>query len=217
MKKFDGLIDTTPLKDLVKDDLIKDNIRNSPIDLSACTINLADGKAVYGKNKDTQILEYIIASTVIPIMMPTHVIQHVPYVDGGVREVAPLKQALDEGAREVVCILCQPEILGTESINHGNLLEFSDRLMEIVTNELVNNDLKVFRKTKELLENNIRVGHLKDKQIANLITIRPDKPLAIDLEKFTPQDIEDQIELGREAAKKKLAQEKPGWYQPPPS
>ena len=79
--------------------------------------------------------------------MPITWVGNRPFVDGGIREVAPLNQACEDGAEKVVCIVCQPEKTSAVSIELGNLMQLSERLMDIVTNELVNNDLKRFHDT----------------------------------------------------------------------
>ena len=81
--------------------------------------------------------------------VPVTLIGKSPYVDGGVREVAPLKRAIDDGAQEIICVVCQPESLQGVSFLPGNLADFALRLMDIVTNELVNNDRVHIRAAKD--------------------------------------------------------------------
>ncbi|MGD8752904.1 MAG: patatin-like phospholipase family protein, partial [Anaerolineales bacterium] len=69
-KRFDGLIDTTPLKVLVNEIMRTDHLRSSPVHFSACAVNVANGEPEYATPEDSSILDYIIASTAIPMMMP---------------------------------------------------------------------------------------------------------------------------------------------------
>jgi len=142
--KFAGLIDTGPLRKLVETHLDPDNLRASPVRFYACAVNLATGEAVYANQDYSGILDYIIASTAIPVQMPHINIGEAPYVDGGVREVAPLSQAIHDGADEIACICCLPRELEGVTFRPGNLLEFALRLMDVITNELINNDLDRF-------------------------------------------------------------------------
>jgi NTE family protein len=233
-KKFNGLVDTKPLQGLVKEVLKADNLRRSPVQFYACAVNLATGQDLYAAQDNPNILDYIIASTAIPIEMPAIKIGPATYVDGGIREVAPLKRAIDEGAQEITCIVCHPQSLQGASFDPGNLFELAPRLMDIVTNELVNNDLVRIDKVnawvgefegvqRELRDTLARsevaeeVGARLDAQLSkmpynewrqvNLRVIRPEAEIALDLLNFTPEQIREVIKLGRDTAKKVLDSE----------
>lgn len=45
--KFDGLVDTSPLRNLVEREIKIDNLRKSPVSYSACAVNVADSQVVY--------------------------------------------------------------------------------------------------------------------------------------------------------------------------
>ncbi len=230
-RNFKGLINTGPLRELVEAQIDPENLRASPIQFFACAVNLVTGEAVYANPDYSGILDYIIASTAIPVQMPYITIGKSPHVDGGVREVAPLKRAIDDGAEEIVCIICQPEKLQGASFDPGNLPEFAMRLMEVVTNELVNNDIEQFRDVNRWVEtfqevqgdlsNLLRTqGRAKaaSAEIMEKLTelpftrwrripitvIRPDNEIVIDLLHFTPAQIREVIEQGRNIARREL-------------
>jgi NTE family protein len=230
-QSFEGLIDTSPLRALLHDQLRPENLRASPIAFFACAINLASGEAVYASPDYSGILDYIMASTAIPIEMPYVTIGKAPHVDGGVREVAPLSRAIEDGAQEIVCILCQPRDLQGVSFRPGNLMDFSLRLMDVITNELINNDIDRFRKVNEWVETFNQVeGDLEtlfnargvtetdsqemQKRLADLpfsewrhipiTVIRPENEIVLDLLHFTPAEIAEVIQQGRNIAKEAL-------------
>ena len=205
--KFDGFIDTEPLRRLVYQEFKISHLRQSPIDFTACAVNVLSGAAKYGTAQDEDILDCIIASTAIPLIMPTTIIKEEPFVDGGIREVAPLARAIKEGAEKIIVIACQSKNLELVDVNHRNALELSDRLMAIATNELVNNDIEYCQFINKIVSSanvNSAKGPFAKKRFIDLIVIRPDKPLKIDLEKFTPTDIALAIELGRQKAEEIL-------------
>lgn len=232
-EKFNGLIDTSPLRKMVERELEPDNLRSSPVKFCACSINLTTGQPVYATPDYSGILDYVIASTAIPIEMPATLIGKTPYVDGGVREVAPLKRAIDDGAKEIVCIVCQPKSLQGISFRPGNLAEFAFRLMDIVTNELVNNDLRQFDQVNDWLEEygkvrtefisllaaampeedaEIKVDELLSRlrgewQTIKIHVIRPKNEIVLDLLRFTQREIEEVIKQGRNAAKEVMTSE----------
>jgi NTE family protein len=233
--KFDGLTDTSPLVTLVAEQFKPDNLRACPIPFYACAVNLATGDAEYATPDYSGILEYIIASTAIPIEMPTRLIGQSPYVDGGVREIAPLKKAIVDGATEIVCIICQPEKLQGVSFDPGSLMEFALRLMDVISNELVNNDVERFDKVNAWLQEYEQVqtklldlfgesrreqeakaeaGELLEKlrgkwRPIKLTVIRPENEIVLDILHFTRTEIAEIIKQGRNAAQKVLASKPP--------
>jgi NTE family protein len=67
---FDGLIDTTNLQNLVKATFQMSNLNQSPVQFYAGYVNLADGQFYNADLGDPNIIDYIIASTAIPILSP---------------------------------------------------------------------------------------------------------------------------------------------------
>lgn len=231
---FDGLIDTSPLRVLVEEQIDPENLRAAPVRFFACAVNLVTGEAIYASEDWSGILDYIMASTAIPIEMPYVSIGKSPYVDGGVREIAPLGRAIEDGAEEIVCILCQPRDLQAVSFKPGNLIEYAFRLMEVVSTELINNDIDRFRKVNAWVEtfNEVQseletmVGTREVAEAAGrgvrdtlaelpfqdwrripMTVIRPDNEIVLDLLHFTPVEIREVIKQGRNIAKKVLAAE----------
>jgi NTE family protein len=227
-KKFDGLTDTTPLKKLVAKEFKTGNLHASPFAFHACAVELVSGEVVYASNKDPQIVDYIVASTAIPIEMPVKWIGSSPYVDGGAREIAPLGRAIEDGADEIVCIICQPEKLGAAGVNVGSLIQYAMRLMGVITNELANNDVKRFQEVNAWLHDFEQVQNEVQSRVSarsldedaaarleellaklkgswrpiDLTVIRPDKEIVLDLLDFTPQEIDNILKLGRDTAEK---------------
>jgi NTE family protein len=232
-KRFSGLVNTAPLQQLVRDLLNEDDLRESPVAFCACSVNVATGEAVYATKDFAEILDYVIASTAIPLEMPTSLIGDAAFVDGGIREVAPFRRAIEEGADEVVCIVCQPEKMQGASFNVGNFFKIVPRLMDIVTNELVNNDLQRFQKVNDwvdayeqfklrLLDKFQKYGLKQNetdtiaKELHTLFgskyrhieitIIRPQNEIVMDLLHFTSKEIRQAVEYGRDTAEKALEQ-----------
>ncbi len=202
--KFDGFIDTSPLCDLVKREIKIENLLSSPVKFYACSVNAVTGEPVYASADDyPNIHDYIIASTAIPIVMPLRVIATEPYVDGGIREVAPLAQAIKDGASEIFCILCQTKDMQKKEFNYKNVIELMDRLMDIVTNETVTNDIEQCIEINELIEQiqqPITYGPLAEKRHIDLNIIRPSVPVDIDLETFDAVQIRKALKAGWDAS-----------------
>lgn len=66
------------------------------------------------------------------------------YVDGGVREYAPIQAALDAGATDVVAVLLSPaEPEAAPGLNPSNLIGVLERTIDIFTNDVGLNDVRV--------------------------------------------------------------------------
>ncbi len=204
-RRFNGFIDTSPLDRLVRQHIKRVHLLNSPVKFYACAVNCSGGEVVYASAERCEnIHDFIMASTCIPGVMPLRVINGQPFVDGGIREVAPLNRAIEDGAEEIFCIVCQPEKLPRCQFNHRDAITLMDNLMGIVTDELVDNDIDLCRKINELLKQvpvPIRKKPLKGKRHIDLKVIRPQAPIDIDLQHFTPDQIDLAIEAGRQQAR----------------
>lgn len=198
--KFNGFIDTSLLRKLVHKVIKRENLLKSPVDFYACSVDVATGKPSYAIAKDhPEILDYIIASTAIPMVMPLRVINGNPFVDGGIREVAPLQRAIKDGIEEIFCIICQPRELKRKKFNHKIALDLMDRLMSITTNETVNNDIDRCLEINDVIKHisqPITKGPMKGKRDIKLDVIRPPEPVKLKLTTFTFDEIKKALEYG---------------------
>ncbi len=206
--RFDGLIDTKNLRDLVDKTLDLDNLRRSPVMFKAGSVNLADGSLVQADISYPDFIDYIVASTVIPIVMPISWVANQPLVDGGNRDVAPLKAAIDDGAEEVICVVCQSKHLPGSDLKKGSLAGLAERVMEIATNEIVNNDLEWAEYINWFCPDDgskITSGPFAGSRRIKLTVIRPATTPDISLTDFKRSDIMQMIDTGRYAARVELA------------
>ena len=180
-KKFKGLVDTSPLRDLLQDVLQSRNLSASPVGLKVGAVNVLDGAMHYVDPSFENFQEYLLASSAVPILMPVVKINgetRKSYLDGGLRDVAPLQKAIQDGATEVVVIACHTEMIEGGDFDSGDLLALVDRVMDIAVNEILNSDLRMQRSEVKL-----RI-------------IRPKQPLSIDIQHFTKMDIRRMLEMG---------------------
>lgn len=206
-KKFDSILDTTPLQKLVKKRIDPDVIKQAPVKLHVGAVNIYNGEILYVEPTHPDFLDYVVASTAIPIMMPVKMVNNIPYLDGGLRDVAPFGQAINEGADEIIGVCCQSEKLDDVPFNHRDLVVLVDRVMDIEVTEMINNDIKIIDKINSLIKEhpgNHGSLHAKYKLI-NSIVIRPEQQLYINIESFKQADIINLMNKGYEDAKAKLA------------
>ncbi len=205
--KFDGLVSNDPLKQLVHDIFDAKNLRASPISFYAGSVNLASGEIYYADLGSPNLIDYIIASTAIPIVMPVSVVSGEPLYDGGMRDIAPLKHAIDAGATEIVCIACQPLSVVVKDFNRENILHLVDRVVTVMTNEILRNDLEwagFINKYCPLDGSPVPDGPMEGYRRIPIRIVQPSRAIGLDIDKFTKADIEEMLELGRFAAREAL-------------
>ncbi len=180
-KRFKGLVDTSPLRDLLSEVLQDRNLQASPVGLKVGAVNIMEGVMHYVDPSFENFTDYLMASSAVPILMPVVKIEgekRKSYLDGGLRDVAPLQKAINDGAKEVVVIACHTEMIEGGVFDSGDLLALVDRVMDIAVNEILNADLKMSRSE------------------VKLTIIRPKQPLSIDIQRFTKLDIRRMLEMG---------------------
>jgi NTE family protein len=183
-KKFKGLVDTQPLRNLLTEVLSIRNLHASPIDLKIGAVNIMDGTVYYVDASEEYFLDYLMASSAVPILMPVVKINgetRRSFLDGGLRDVAPIKKAVDDGASHIVCISCHMESIEGGHFDSGDLLALVDRVMDIAVNEILNADIK------EVMISNTTI---------DIQSVRPPQPLTIDIQNFNKMDIRRMLELG---------------------
>jgi NTE family protein len=183
-KKFKGLVDTKPLRNLMTEVLSIRNLHASPIALKIGAVNIIDGTIYYVDTSEEHFLDYLMASSAVPILMPVVKINgeaRRSFLDGGLRDVAPIKKAVDDGASHILCISCHMESIEGGHFDSGDLLALVDRVMDIAVNEILNSDIK------EVMISNTTI---------DIQSIRPPQPLTIDIQNFNKMDIRRMLELG---------------------
>jgi NTE family protein len=192
--RFDGLLDNAPLRELVYRYINVDTLRQGPIKLKVGAVNITEGDMVYASPNDEHFLDYVFASSSLPFLMPAVPIggdHRKAFLDGGLREVAPLREALDDGATELVCVACHSKRIFNESFNYRNLLNLVERVKDIMINQIVNNDIAW---AERFVDREKLRGHT-----FSLTIIRPTEPLNLNLQKFTSDDIGKLIVQGYKA------------------
>lgn len=207
--KFNGLTSTKPLRDLLGRIVSIENLRKSKIDFSAGAVNMVSGNIKYFNALDNDFIKAVIASTAIPLVMPLSDIGGTPYYDGGLRDVAPLKGVIEKGATEIVIILCQSENLSAKNFNPGNIMHLSVRVMEIIVNEIVNNDVHQMKSINKIITKGQEADcntDAFDKKMIKFKIIRPQSELTMKIDNFSSKEIKEMIDLGQYTAKKAIWQ-----------
>lgn len=162
---------------------------NPKAEVVVCYVDLSDGKICYSSNHSVNknvFAKFVEASAAIPGIMelPSN-----RYADGGVREQAPLREAIMNGCDEIHVILCNPITKNpTQTWNPKTPLmaSLSLRALDIMEHEVFMNDIELCRDRNKI------EGYKK----IDLHVYAPDR-LIIDTLEFDPKKISEAIQQGR--------------------
>lgn len=181
-------------------------------DLRIGTVSLITGEYVQFSGGDPHLREALLASTVIPIIWtPLDVSPHYrSMVDGGVRNVSPLGDVIDDDPDEIVIINCNPQQPPPLDAPPANILQIGLRTIDIMLNELFVNDLQEFLRinhlVKEAADYGVTLHNPKNgkpyKYFENKI-IEPERPLGDTLD-FSQENIQRSLKLGVRRAREVL-------------
>jgi NTE family protein len=203
-RRFDGLVDTGPLRRLVRREIDPENLKRSPLELLVGAVNLESGDIVFAGAADPRIVDYVIASTAIPISMPLADVGGKPFYDGGMRDIAPLGTAINARADDIVCVVCQPDRLDARELNRGHLPDLVSRVMDVVTSEIIQNDLKVVDRVNRIVRAEggpVETAEGRTYREIPCTLIEPKETIQVRLESFTSDDIRKMLQAGRDAAR----------------
>ncbi len=184
MSRFDGLLDPSPLHDLIRRNVDAFLLRESSVKIKVGAVNITHGNIVYASPDDEFFMDYVRASSSLPMLMPPVPIgsNADQFLDGGLRVVAPIHEAIRDGAKEIVLIGCHSQQLyAREDFSSRNLVSLIERVKDVTVNQIVNNDI-------EWAEGYAERSVLRGDPI-KLTIIRPEEPLMLDLQKFSSEDI----------------------------
>ena len=210
------MVGTAHLKSLIHQVIKANNLRkclDSGVLYRAGTVDMLSGTMVYADASDrylNNIVDYIYASTAIPISMPIVPINTQLFVDGGICHVAPLRDAIQSGATDIICIVCQSQSLLPQGspFNRKNIMDLITRDMDIITNAMVNNDLGTVIQIKNLLKSvkgNAVTRALAPYAAASVPRIiRPATELTPSILTFGTKDITTMIAQGKAAAQNQV-------------
>ena len=245
----DSIYDSNPLWSLLNSVITQDRYRkiiDSSVELYVTTVNLQTGQIEYwnqhqsgpiGSSSGNEPLSYqallraVFASASEPVLMPNVRIQDEgnQYTDGGVREYAPLKIAIDNGATRIYAIVHRPEKREPKDKTYGFIVKTLQRIINLFVEEVAVNDvnhavlfnkatryLQEARKKAESMLSASQIGEIFDdpanpnpfaeKKVLELYIIRPSSNLPTAGLEFRPFIMSQMMEMGREAAEKVLSE-----------
>lgn len=191
--------DSSPLHNLIRNNIQLDKIRKSSKIVAVGTVSLSSGKyTIFDQNSD-YFLEAVIASASFPAMLTPVEFMGQLWSDGGIKEISPLKKAIDLGATEIDVIVTSPQTRIKKFIPNPSTIDILKRSVDLSTDKILANDIE-----KIEMNNQLAKAGIADKQFIKLNIVRPDYNLIEDLLDFRPEKLHEMIEIGYADAKHKF-------------
>ncbi len=198
-----------PLRNMLVQEFEPDKI---DVDLRVGSVSLISGSYSEFRRGDPDLLEAVLASTVMPIIWtPENVSsQFRSMVDGGVRRITPIGDVLDANPDEIVIINCSSEASSALTEQPGNIVQIGLRTLDIMLNELFVSDMNEFVKINALVKEAEQQGIILHKpgsdeplKYFECKIIEPDEPLGDTLD-FSQAAIQRSWKIGTRRAREVL-------------
>lgn len=183
-----SVYDTAPLRETIGAVFDLEQVRSSGRALSVFALSLNSGELGMWTEDDDDLFEGVMASAAFPLMFPPVETRFETWVDGGVREVAPIEQAIELGATRVFAILTEPRFLCADKRKQWGALDIGLRVLNAAIDEVQRGDVE-------------RGRELADEHGVELHVIRPDAPLGDSFD-FSHRKNLELIALGDAAARR---------------
>ncbi len=193
-----SVYDSSPQREMVDRWIDPGKIAASGRSFAAVAVDWNTGQVLVGREKDPDILDYVKASSSFPLFMEPVRVGTRLCTDGGLRDVAPIKEAMQLGAKDVTIIACSnPELpeLWVPDTGLTRFVSFAKRAVDIMSTEIVANDYRVCGLKNEMARTR------SEYELVKLTVIRPSKQLGTKSLKFTPEQSAELMKRGYEDAK----------------
>lgn len=196
-----GIYDDSPLRQF-----IEQHAGKKPFGVSAHVgrVSLVSGKYELVDSSAPDFLDAVWQSATMPLIWDA--IGPSAYVDGGLRNVTPLGDALDFDPTELVVIPCGASRIEPAKAP-ANILDVAKRsLMDIITNEIMINDVQQFIRINDMVKQAEAVGLVLKKEngepyrYCRITVLEPSKPLGDTLD-FSPESIRARLRHGEDVAR----------------
>ncbi|MCH8814998.1 MAG: patatin-like phospholipase family protein [Chloroflexi bacterium] len=197
-----------PLKQLIDQEFDPELMK---VDLRIGVVSLMTGEYGVFRPNQPEFRDAVLASTAMPIVWAP-VKLPAPFgdaVDGGVRNVSPLGDVLDDDPDEVVIINCSPREPKKREKPLGNVLDIGRRSLDIAVNEIFAGDIREFLRINRNVKEAEAAGVTLHKQNGNPYKyfeyklIEPDQHLGDSLD-FSQEATQNRLRAGLEMAKEVL-------------
>ena len=192
-----SIYDSRPLKNLIRSIFDSDAIKNSGKVIRIGAICLNTGEEYFANENDDNLDEWAIASASYPVFMEPATIDNKLWIDGGIKIIAPISQAIRAGATEIDVILCSSQENSKPWLCKQRLLPLTNimmRCIDLMSERIIRADVRITG-----INNDLVILDSKYKEIKIRI-IKPSVYLTDNNLKFDNQDIKRMMQIGYEDA-----------------
>lgn len=194
-----SFFDSAPLRDLVRGAINLDKIRSSGKHVSVGCVSLSSGKYTIFDQTSDHFVDAVIASASFPGMLSPVSFMGQLWADGGVKEISPIKKAVELGADIVDIIVTSPQTRVRRFIENPTTIDILKRSIDLSADKILANDIE-----KVEMYNKLASVGITYKKNVQLNIIRPDYNLIEDLLDFSPHKLVEMTQKGYDDAKSKL-------------
>lgn len=191
-----SFFDSSPLHNLLKTGIDLERVRNSGKQVNVGTVSLSSGKYTIFDQTSDHFVDAVIASASFPGMLTPVSFLGQLWTDGGIKELSPIKKAVELGADIIDVIICNPKTRIPKFIANPTTVDVLKRSMDLSTDKIMANDIEKVEMYNILAQNG-----LTEKKYVQLNIVRPDLNLIEDLLDFRPEKIKEMMEKGYNDAK----------------
>jgi NTE family protein len=192
-----SISNSQPLHKFIRKHLDTDKIRTSGRQLRVGATGLNGGTYTTWTERDEDLVEGVLASSAFPAFMLPVKTRGQWWIDGGVRDVTPLADAIKLGATEIDVIMCDT---GNPKPVEGKLtaLNIAATAIDTALCEVEVWDLKVAELYNALVA--AKVPGYENKRQVTVRVIKPQQPLLKDSLDFDPKKIRQNYMTGVQTA-----------------
>lgn len=137
-----GVYSNEALQNLIRRNFDRNMLLASGKQLGVGTVSLESSTYETFTERDPNIEDAIIASAITPVFLNPHEMNCQTYIDGGIKHVVPIQDAIDAGATEVDVVVTEPDLLNYIPA-FKNLGDVGFRVLAIMSNQMTNSDVEL--------------------------------------------------------------------------
>jgi NTE family protein len=139
-----SVYNSAPLEEWLQRDLKEKLIKTSGKKLRVVAVSMNTGESVTITEQDKDLANWVAASAAFPVMFKPVEMNNESYLDGGIRSVTPLGEAILAGATEIDVIMCSnPDIIKSYDGKSAKTLGIAGRTITLLVNQIMRDDLKI--------------------------------------------------------------------------
>lgn len=190
-----SVYNSKPLQKWVRSELDASLISQSGKRLRVVAVSFDTAKSYAATEQDSNIVEWVIASSAFPVMLLHTEICKQHWVDGGLRSVTPLGEAIRLGADEIDIIRCNnPDLVSNFDQDCAAIPGRLERSLDIMQDQIEVADLKICGYKNDLAE--LRPEYRKVK----IRLLQPSALLPGSSLSFDQKTIQQKIQIGYDDA-----------------